>query len=163
MNKTVGFVALSIEDTEQSKFILDSIDRLSRAAPYLDHILFNTYYFTNLSSFNNFATLHINEAKYFKGPLVCFTLKDMEFVSQCISNQKIFIPSNAEWLSFSQNPNSDPLNPNLSKYEELRKLYVTNNDLLCTISPDLKGLLDICWKNSILLSPPESLYEYIKL
>lgn len=164
MNKTIGFVALNIEDNEQSKLILDSIDRLSKAAPYLDHILFNTYYFTNLSSsFGSFATLHINEAKYFKGPLVCFTLKDMEFVSGCISNQKIFIANSAEWVPYTSDPNRDPMNQHLSRYDELRKLYVSENNLLCTNSSEIKGLLDICWKNSVLLSPIESIYEYIKL
>lgn len=165
MNKTIGFVALSIENDQQSKFILDTINRLSIAAPFLDHILFNSYYFSNITSFNSFATLHINEAKYFKGPIICFTLKDMIFLSDCISKQKIFICNNNEWTHSITNQPTDYLTMQLTRYNELYKYYVSSNDLLCTTSSVFKPLLDICWKSSILLpeSNPESIYEYIKL
>lgn len=165
MNKTIGFVALSIENDQQSKFILDTINRLSIAAPFLDHILFNSYYFSNITSFNSFATLHINEAKYFKGPIICFTLKDMIFLSDCISKQKIFICNNNEWTHSITNQPTDYLTMQLTRYNELYKYYVSSNDLLCTTSSVFKPLLDICWKSSVLLpeSNPESIYEYIKL
>ena len=165
MNKTIGFVALNIENDEQSKFILDTINRLSIAAPFLDHILFNSYYFSNITSFNSFATLHINEAKYFKGPLICFTLKDMIFVSDCISKQKIFICNAPEWTETINNQPKDNLTLRLTRHNELHKYYVENNDILCTTVKDFKPLLDICWKPSILLpdNTPESIYEHIKL
>jgi hypothetical protein len=163
MNKTLGFLALSIENTEQSKFVLETIDRLSKAAPFMDHILFNTYYFTHMSPFNNFATLHINEAKYFKGPIVCFTLKDMVFLTECISKQKIFLTNTDEWSTAIQAPRNNYQNDRLSQYKELYNLYVESNDLLCTTCSELHPLLDICWKKSLLLSNVESIYEYIKL
>lgn len=165
MNKTVGFLALNIENNEQSKFVLDTINRLSLAAPFLDHILFNSYYFSNITSFNYFATLHINEAKYFKGPIICFSLQDMIFLSGCISKQKIFLCNTNEWTSFVNQQPSDRQSLNLTKYQELNRYYNSNNDLLCTTIPEFKPLLDICWKPSVLLSSehPEAIYEHIKL
>jgi hypothetical protein len=165
MNNTLGFLVTSIENNEQSKFILETINRLSLAGPFIDHVLFNSFYNHNITSFNHFATLHINEAKYFKGPMICFSLNDMIFLNECIAKQKIFWVAEIEWPSAINNQTNNYQSVKLKKYEELKKIYVDQNDILCSSSANLKNILDICWKSSLLIpdNTPEAIYEYIKL
>lgn len=165
MNKTLGFLSTSIDDSPQSKFIINTINSLSSSAPYLDHILFNSFYQASASTNNQFATLHINEAKYFPGPMITFSLKDALFLKQCISKQKIMFVLEPEWLT-AVHPSSDNYeNTQLMQYMTLRDVYVDSMDLLITHNPELKEIVSLCWKDPVLIdiNKYEQLYEHIQL
>lgn len=163
MNNTLGFIALDIEDNPRSKFVVDMINKLSDSAPYMDHVLFNSYYQFLPKENNKFATLHINEAKYFTGPLVAFSLKDALFLKNCISNKKIFFIIEPEWAKTIHAQAENYENMKLMQYTALREIYVDSIDILCTNNPDLKNIIDICWKESFLIpdSACEKLYEHL--
>jgi hypothetical protein len=163
MNNALGFIAINIEDNPQSKFTVDMINKLSDSAPYMDHILFNSYYQFLPKESNRFATMHINEAKYFTGPLVAFSLKDALFLKQCISNKKIFFMIEPEWMKSIHVESENYENMKLMQYATLRDIYVDSIDILCTNNPDLKNIVDIAWKESVLVpdSECEKLYEYL--
>ena len=163
MNNTLGFIALDIEDNPRSKFVVNMINNLSDSAPYMDHILFNSYYQFLPQESNKFATLHINEAKYFTGPLVAFSLKDAMFLKQCISNKKIFFIIEPEWTTSIHPKSENYESMKMMQYSTLRDVYVDSMDILCTNNSDLKNIIDICWKESFLIpdSACEKLYEQL--
>lgn len=163
MNNALGFISLDIEDNPRSKFVVNMINNLSDAAPYMDHILFNSYYQFLPQENNKFATLHINEAKYFTGPLVAFSLKDAMFLKQCISNKKIFFIIEPEWTTSIHPKSENYESMKMMQYSTLRDVYVDSMDILCTNNPDLKNIIDICWKESFLIpdSECEKLYEQL--
>lgn len=165
MNKTLGFLSTNIEDSAQSKFIINTINALSDCAPYLDHVLFNSYYQILSQTPNRFATLHINEAKYFTGPLITFSLKDAVFLKQCISKQKIFFITEPEWLKAVHPSSENYETTQLMQYMTLRDIYVDSMDLLVTHNTNLQEIVSLCWKDSVFIDPNkyEQLYEHIQL
>jgi hypothetical protein len=116
-----------------------------------------------LKESNKFATLHINEAKYFTGPLVAFSLKDAMFLKQCISNKKIFFIIEPEWATSIHPKSENYESMKMMQYTTLRDIYVDSIDVLCTNNPELKNIIDICWKESFLIpdSECEKLYEHL--
>lgn len=167
MKQTLGFLATSIEDSTKSKFIIDIINKFSGFAPYLDHILFNSYYNILNRDINKFATLHLNEAKYFTGPIITFNLSDALFLKQCISKQKILFITEPEWVDSINlaNDGNSYEKTQLMQYRSLRDIYINSMDLLITNTQELKQLIDICWKPSVLITENEyeKIYENIQL
>lgn len=165
MKNSIGFVVPSIEDDEKSNKILGIIDKISSSTPYLDCVVFNSFYSHYSPMINKFGVLHLNEAKFFLGPIIAFDLASMLFLKSCITSYKIFFPLELEWqkyVNFNHSTN-DPDYEKLSQYFGLRELYI-NNSLLITENPEHKKILDICWKESLMIENNyEKIFEHIKL
>jgi hypothetical protein len=166
MKNSIGFVVPSVEENEKSKNILNIIDRISSSTPYSDCVVFNSLYSNYSPMINKFGVLHLNEAKFFLGPMIAFDLASMLFLKSCVTSHKIFFPLELEWqkyVNFNHDVN-DPDYEKLSQYFGLRELYV-NNSLLVTDNIEHKKILDLCWKESLIIENNnyEKIFEYIKL
>jgi hypothetical protein len=167
MKKTIGFICPIIDETPHSSFIINYINQLSSIKPYMDFILFNSTYNRSDLLINKFGVLHLNEAKFFLGPMMAFDLTSMLFLKNCISNQKIFFDLDHEW---TVKTNIENLTNNIDDkkflgYFDLKDMYVTSNDLLVINDEEYKNLTDSCWKTSILIkdSEYEKIFEHIKI
>lgn len=138
MKQSIGFLSIEIRNDPQSKFITNYINGFADAFPHLDVILFNSVYDKPDETINAFSLIHINEAKFFKPPIIAFNLKNMLFLQHCIC-KKVFYSLQPEWLELSKNIH----------YADLKNLYETIPDVLLVPKPDIAELYELCWKKPI--------------
>lgn len=153
MKHTLGFLSIEMNEDTESSFIVNYINNLALQYPYIDMILFNSVYKRVDESNNKFAVIHINEAKFFTGPIVAFNLKNMLFLKKCIG-KKIFYSLRPEWTA-TGNVN----------YKDLKSLYSDSPDVLVIPSDQYKELYSLCWRDPIVMEPSdyEKVIEYAGL
>ena len=145
-NNTIGFLIIDVRPDDQN--IINHINNLSKIRPFIDFVLFNSNYSHLYMSINNFYTLHLNEAKYFRGPIMVFDDKSCEFLLNCISKQKIL------WM---QEPVTNKtiidkdFHNTYNKYSKLDTIFCENEET--------HKILNTLWKQSILLEEID--YEQI--
>lgn len=148
MKSSIGFLSIEIGTDTQSNFIVNYINSIADHFPYTDMILFNSVYNRVDNSINKFSTIHINEAKFYTGPLVAFNLKNMLFLKHCIG-KKIFYALRPEWQALSKNIN----------YNDLKSLYIETPDILFVPTEQDAEVFKLCWKEPIVLEPKD--YEKV--
>lgn len=146
MNQSIGFLSIEIGTDTESNFIVNYINSLAANFPYTDMILFNSVYNRVDNSINRFSAIHINEAKFFTGPIIAFNLKNMLFLKHCIG-KKIFYALRPEWDALSKNIN----------YQDLKSLYVDTPDVLFVPTEKDAEIFSLCWKEPIVLEPKDYL------
>lgn len=144
MNQSIGFLAIELGTDTESNFIVNYINSLAAHFPYTDMILFNSVYNRVDNSINRFATIHINEAKFFTGPIIAFNLKNMLFLKHCIG-KKIFYALRPEWDGLAKNIN----------YQDLKSLYVDTPDTLFVPTEKDAEIFSLCWREPIVLEPKD--------
>lgn len=143
MKQTLGFLSIEMNDDTESKFIVDYINNLALNYPYIDMILFNSVYKRADENSNKFAVIHINEAKFFTGPIIVFNLKNMLFLNKCIG-KKIFFSLRPEWISASN-----------VNYKDLKNLYKDAPDILLIPTDKYKELYSLCWREPSVMEPSD--------
>jgi hypothetical protein len=138
-NNTLGFLSIDIRPDHQE--LIDHINNLSSLRPFNDCVLFNNNYNHLYMYVNNFYTLHINEAKYFKGPIVVFDDISCDFLLNCISKQKIL------WM---QEPIKDK-KLFLNNYDVNYRKYSLLDTIICE-DIETYNILKTLWKEPILLT-----------
>lgn len=142
--KTLGFLGIEIDDSPESSFIVNYINSFGEANPYIDLILFNSCYKRIDQGINRFATIHLNEAKFFTGPVMAFNLKNMLFLKHCIG-KKLFYSLRPEWAGLSKNIN----------YQDLRSLYIDVPDVVFVPTVEEAEIFNLCWKEPVVMDPQE--------
>lgn len=137
-NNTIGFLIVDVKPEHHD--IISHINNISKSRPFVDCVLFNSNYNHLYMSINDFYTLHLNEAKYFRGPIIVFDHSSCEFLLNCISKQKIL------WMQESIRNEifiDKDFNDIYNKYSKL-------DTILCE-DEETHKILNTLWKQSILL------------
>lgn len=130
----LGFYLLNIEDSKFS--ILDAINNLCMKRPYDNIIIFNNDNKTVNHNIAKYYFLHINQAKYFSGPLFMFDIKSMLLAKTFPSPSKqILWVSTPEWAN----------DPSMA-YSFWYNIYMQDNIELVTDNEQLWSVIDLCWK-----------------
>jgi hypothetical protein len=154
MKQSIGFLSIEISDNTESNFIINYLNSLATKYPYTDMILFNSVYNKPSENLNKFSVLHINEARFFTGPIFAFNLKNMLFLKHCIG-KKIFYSLRPEWLTLNKDIN----------YMDLKSLYTDGCDTLIIPDQQYEELYSLCWKDPVVIEPSDyqKVMKYAKL
>ena len=94
----IGFYLLDVEQKNlKQQNILQAINELYEIRPHDNVILFNNRFLT-VDPNQKYYTLHINEAKYFKGILFVFDIKSAMLTKSFAAPRKqLLLVDNPEW------------------------------------------------------------------
>lgn len=151
MKKSIGFLVPVLNNDIHTQNILNCVSDIIVNKPYSDAIIFNIDNNADITTYGYFSIMHINEAKLFTGPMICFDLSSMKIMKHCISSQKIFVDKDLEWQTYV---NLDKISTDMdgmyfASYENLYDLYVSSNDLLVTDKQENKEIIEVCWKDCL--------------
>ena len=135
----IGFYLLDVNaNNSHHKAILNSINELCKLKPYDNIILFNNK-FDAFDIDHRYYTLHISEAKYFKGLLFVFDIRSAMVTKTFPAPHKQLLYINeAEWHGKRQVP-----------YAFWNSIYNNEDFELITANKDLYELCNICWKQPL--------------
>lgn len=134
----IGFYLLNIDQGDYHANILNSINKLCEIRPYDNIVLFNDNYNT-IDNNRKYYTLHISEAKYFKGFLFLFDIKSLMLTRTFPAPKKqILVANNLPWTT-QQNV----------AYRFWHSLYMNKDLEIITENQDMYNLYANCWKNPI--------------
>tara|TARA_B100000085_G_C18385779_1_gene448307 strand:- start:287 stop:763 length:477 start_codon:yes stop_codon:yes gene_type:complete len=135
----IGFYLLDVvANNTQHQDILKSINELCKLRPYDNIVLFNNK-FDAIDMDHKYYTLHISEAKYFKGILFVFDIKSAMLTKTFPAPKKqLLYLTEPEWASKKQIP-----------YTFWSSIYNNNDFELISSNEDLYELCNICWKTPI--------------
>jgi hypothetical protein len=135
----IGFYLLDIDvQNQKHTMILNSINALCTARPYDNIILFNNR-FNTVDIDHKYYTLHISEAKFFKGILFVFDIKSALLT-------KTFPAPKKQILHISENTWSEKKD---IPYKFWESIYMNNKFELIADNQDMFELCDICWKTPL--------------
>lgn len=138
----IGFYLLNINDAKFS--ILEAINNLCIKRPYDNIIIFNNENKTINHDIPKYYFLHINQAKYFSGPLFIFDVKSTLLTKTFPGPKKqILWVTNPEWSN----------DPSVS-YAFWYNIYMANNIDLVTSDTQLWDIIDLCWKTPSIKPTP---------
>ena len=72
----IGFYIISADQSEQYTSIINTINDMVKNHPYDNIILFNNAY-NRIDEHKRFPIMALNQAKYFRGVLICFDIKSL--------------------------------------------------------------------------------------
>lgn len=151
----IGFYIIDADHSEKCNSIISTINELVENNPYANVILFNSQY-NRVDNFNKkFPILHINQAKYFRGVLVCFDAKSAMITKTFPAPTKQILY--VEDLSWSNDPSLPAL--------FWQGIYNNTNIKLIAKNQEISDLLEICWLKPIAIINDinaKDLYEAIK-
>jgi hypothetical protein len=135
----IGFYLLDITNQNpKHQQILSSINDLCSKKPYDNIVLFNNQ-FNTVDLDHKYYTLHISEAKYFKGILFVFDIKSAMLTRTFPAPQKqILFVDQIEWQEKKNMP-----------YKFWYDIYMNDNFELVTENTDMFNLCELCWKKPI--------------
>lgn len=135
----IGFYLLDVTaNNTHHQAILSSINELCVLRPYDNIVLFNNK-FDAVDIDHKYYTLHISEAKYFKGIIFVFDIKSAMLTKTFPAPQKQLLYLNeAEWASKKQIP-----------YAFWNSIYNNADFELIAANEDLYELSSVCWKEPI--------------
>ena len=135
----IGFYLLDITNQNpKHQSILASINNLCQNRPYDNIVLFNNQ-FNSVDVNHKYYTLHISEAKYFKGILFVFDIKSALLTKTFPAPKKqILIVDQVEW----QIKNNMP-------YKFWHDVYMNDSFELVTENKDMFEICKLCWKEPI--------------
>ena len=135
----IGFYLLDVDVQNQKQtMILNSINALCTARPYDNIVLFNNR-FNTIDVGHKYYTLHISEAKFFKGVLFVFDIKSALLT-------KTFPAPKKQILHISENIWSEKKD---IPYKFWESIYMNNKFELIADNQDMFELCDICWKTPL--------------
>ena len=135
----IGFYLLDVDVQNQKQtMILNSINALCTARPYDNIILFNNR-FNTVDMDHKYYTLHISEAKFFKGILFVFDIKSALLT-------KTFPAPKKQILHISENTWSAKKD---IPYKFWESIYMNDKFELIADNQDMFELCDICWETPL--------------
>lgn len=134
----IGFYLLNITNQNpKHQNILASLNALCQHRPYDNIVLFNNQ-FNSVDLNHRYYTLHISEAKYFKGILFIFDVQSALLTRTFPAPSKqILYLDQADW----QNKNMP--------YKFWYDVYMHPSFELVTTNKDMYELCKLCWKEPI--------------
>jgi hypothetical protein len=123
---------------QKQTMILNSINALCTARPYDNIVLFNNR-FNTIDVGHKYYTLHISEAKFFKGVLFVFDIKSALLT-------KTFPAPKKQILHISENIWSEKKD---IPYKFWESIYMNDRFELIADNQDMFELCDICWKTPL--------------
>ena len=135
----IGFYVLDIEQQNQKQqTILKCINELYSIRPHDNIVLFNNK-FASVDPNQKYYTLHISEAKYFKGVLFLFDIKSaMLTKSFPTPSKQILLVDKPEWSEKTDVP-----------YSFWKHIYNHENFELLTSSDSMAKLCENCWRKPL--------------
>lgn len=135
----IGFYTIDIDNkNEKDNQKLQCLNKLYELRPYDNIVLFNSQ-FNALDIDRKYYTLHISEAKYFKGVLFLFDIKSTLLARNFPApKNKILFLENTDW----QNDHRFP-------YTFWHNIYMNQDIELISTTKQIDDLCKICWKNPI--------------
>lgn len=134
----IGFYVTNIRGSNKD-LIINTINDYIIAHPYDNVVVFNDNYdaITN----NNFYTLHISHAKYFKGLLLVFDINDIFLVRSFPSpSKKIFFATEPYWQNHKTTP-----------YKMWSEVFDNSDIDIVVNNASLFDIYKICWKEPLCL------------
>lgn len=134
----LAFYLIRADHSEKCNNIITVLNDMVDQNPYDNIILFNSQY-DRTDNNKKFPIIHINQAKYFRGTLICFDIKSAMITKTFPSpkNQILYIDD----LSWT-NDHSIPV-------MFWKSIYDNNNIHLIAKDESIADLLDICWSRPI--------------
>lgn len=144
----IGFYITNIEGSNKDQ-LLECVNNYVENNPYDNVVVFNDVF--NAITNNKFYTLHISHAKYFKGTLFIFDIKDATIVNTFPApKRKIFFATQAYWQ-----------NNKMVQYAAWNQIF-NNSDMDIVVNNEsMFDVYKMCWKEPIHIVPKIS-YEEIK-
>ena len=135
----IGFYIINIDNkNEADNKKLECLNKLCELRPYDNIALFNsTFHAVDVK--RKYYTLHISEAKYFKGILFFFDIKSILLArSFPAPKRKVLFLENIDW----QNDHRFP-------YTFWHNIYMNEDVELISTNKQVDDLCKICWKNPL--------------
>ena len=135
----IGFYILDISaNNAKHQDLLNCINQLCERRPFDNIVLFNNK-FDAIDVYHKYYTLHISEAKYFKGILFVFDVKSAMVTKTFPAPKKQFLyVDKAEWSDKKDVP-----------YTFWASIYNNIDFELISANEELNQLCDICWKTPV--------------
>jgi hypothetical protein len=135
----IGFYLLDIEQTNKKhQAILKCINELYTIRPHDNIVLFNNK-FSSVDPEQKYYTLHISEAKYFKGILFVFDIKSAMLTKSFPAPKKqILFIDKLEWSEKRDIP-----------YMFWKHIYNHEDFELITANETMEKLCDNCWRKPL--------------
>lgn len=136
MINDLGFLILSIENTELFHNLLSSIKDFINNNPYKQICIFNSVS-DKVNTFN-IPLLHVKQAKFFHGDIIVFDLLSLMLIKNFpnIKNKYFFV-------------NTIPWEHNGFSFNEWKALIEQENLNIIAQNQAIYDIFDICWKSPI--------------
>jgi hypothetical protein len=129
----IGFYITSIEGSNKD-LLINAINEYVASHPYDNVVVFNDKY--DALANNNFYTLHISHAKYFKGILFVFDINDASLViSFPAPKYKIFVANQPYWQNYKMNP-----------YKTWMQIFNNPDMNIVVNNQSMFDIYETCWK-----------------
>ncbi len=139
MTMNIGFYLLDVEQkNSKHQTILKAINKLYDIRPHDNIVLFNNK-FSMVDPEQKYYTLHINEAKYFKGILFVFDIKSAMLTKSFAAPRKqLLLIDRPEWSEKRNIP-----------YLFWQHIYNNEKFELLTSSDSMEKLCENCWRKPL--------------
>jgi hypothetical protein len=134
----IAFYLINADHSDKCNRIIDILNDMIDQHPYDNIILFNSQ-FNRTDSNKKFPIIHLNQAKYFRGKLVCFDIKSAMVTKTFPSPEKQILY--VDELSWS-NDHTIPV-------MFWHGIYVNPDIKLIARNKEIEDLLSICWSQPI--------------
>lgn len=131
----IGFYIISADQSEQCTPIINTINSMVKNHPYDNIILFNNDY-NRIDDNKKFPIIALNQAKYFRGVLICFDVKSLAVTKSFPAPKKqILYLNDTPWVSKNVIP------------AMFWKTIFENSSLeIIAKTQEIKDICEICWK-----------------
>jgi len=135
----IGFYAVDISSDNPDDFKkIESLNKLCELRPYDNIVLFNNS-FKYIDRQPKYYTVHISEAKYFKGVLFLFDTKSaLLTLTFPAPTKQILFANDLQWQEDTRFP-----------YSFWHNIYMNENIELISTNKKADDLCKICWKNPL--------------
>jgi hypothetical protein len=135
----IGFYLIDINHNNESDIRkIQSLNNLCKLRPYDNIVLFNSQ-FNAVDTDSRYYTLHISEAKYFKGFLFLFDVKSALLTLNFPAPKKqILFLDSIDWQHDHKFP-----------YSFWHNIYMNDNIELISTTKEINDLCKICWKDPL--------------
>jgi len=130
----IGFYIIDCDNSSKNNKLIEILDNMISENPYDNIILFNNRY-RRVDAKKKFPILHLSQAKYFRGTLICFDIRSLSLARTFPGpNQHIFCCDSPEWTM-------DPM----GKAIMWKNLYENEEIKIITYEKEMNDLLSLCW------------------
>lgn len=135
----IGFYLLDVEQNNSNhQTILKMINQLYDIRPHDNIVLFNNK-FATVDPDQKYYTLHMSEAKYFKGILFIFDIKSAMLTKSFAAPRKqLLLVDKCEWVEKKNIP-----------YVFWQHIYNNENFELLTANDSMAKLCENCWRKPL--------------
>ncbi|MEX0594976.1 MAG: hypothetical protein WD512_00640, partial [Candidatus Paceibacterota bacterium] len=130
----IAFYVIYADHSDKCNKIIDTLNNLVDMCPYDNIILFNSQY-NRTDAVKKFPIIHLNQAKYFRGILICFDIKSSMITKTFPAPEKqILYIDETSWSNDSTIP-----------MMFWQGIYSNPDIKLVAKNEEIKDLLSICW------------------